>query len=167
MNSAQLRPPQPVFKTLAVLIVPAVLFWTGPHVFRWFLTPLQSHYFREYVKASIPTFGHAPKDRILLVASGSELHAETKPMGNLGYRKWLQENVYAGLPLTQFFRRALIVIGLVWAALFAWGVELDRKRHLKFRSEARHIRGTKMATREEFDKQIKGDGIGWRTEESA
>jgi hypothetical protein len=46
-------------------------------------------------------------------------------------------------------------------------VKLDRKRHLKFRSEARHIRGTRMVTRAEFNKQIKGEGIGWRIEEMA
>jgi hypothetical protein len=165
VNQSQLRPPQPVYKVLAILIVPAVVFWYGPSLLRWVLTPMQAHYFREYVKASVPTVGHQARDRVLLVQSGSELHAVTEPMGNTDYRGWLQENVYDGLPLMRFFRRIFLVAGLVWVGLFAVGVELDRKRQLKFRSEARHIRGTRLVGREEFNRKVQGDGLGWRTEE--
>jgi ABC-type dipeptide/oligopeptide/nickel transport system ATPase component len=164
MNSEQLRPPQPVYKVLAVLIVPAVIFWCGPFLARTLFTPLQAHYVKEYTKASFPSFGHKKRDRILLVEE-PQLHAVTVPLANNEYREWLQEHVYDGLALMQFFRNTLIVTGFVWAGLFAIGIDLDRKRQLDFRARTRHIRGTRLMTRAEFNREVTGDGLGWRTEE--
>lgn len=192
MNREFLRPPLPLYRTGAVLFLPvfAFLAYQGA-VFS--LSPLQLFYWTDYVKTTFaplvptmpafPTFGEsspetqkAETEVMLVDREGLPVTSQTEKtapgvdvvsvsMPHAVYNAWLAKNVYHRRPALGF----LIIPEFIGLMLFvmAAGISyrLDQKRLVSFRSsKARHITGPELVKPAEFERKIKGDGVGFLIE---
>lgn len=175
MNQAQLRPPNRVFQSCWLfLAVPAVLYLACyTH-----MTELQRMYFPAFAKVSvIPSMEGRLSHRVILhdrtlycldgdtpaidgIRDLSGIHPVLFPMATAQYKAWLTRFVYRA-PLLQFLKRPLALSALILLPLLMGAWKLDRLRHLKFRSTARHVRGSQLLTRAEFQRNVRGEGSGW------
>ena len=187
MNSAYLRPPLPVFRVLAFCTLPLVL-WLAVRVELSKLGPLQTLYWSDYLRSTIPSFelpqfGQATKAKAeyqVLLCTGAvghevpltvngrpmpeDMHLVTVPMTASQYNPWLRRNIYGGQVALGFLLVPVFVSAMLVALLAGGGFLLDQKRLLKFRSQERHIKGPELVTPAEFNRRVKGDGIGFRVE---
>jgi len=70
--------------------------------------------------------------------------------------------VYGGSSLFAFFRPPLIGGGILLLALLPVGAfkDVQRQKQLKY---GRRLKGPEMLTPKQFNKTVKGDGIGFKT----
>jgi hypothetical protein len=186
MNQAFLRPPLPLFRVAAFATLP-LFAWLGYTVALHRLGPLQRLYWSDYVTTTIPSvsmpslpFGAAKLPRReyqVLACTGSKdipvtvrmvgvpagsIHLAAVPMTRSEYHPWLARNIYGGRPAIGFLLVPLTVSFLGVALLAGVGWRLDQLRHLEFRSKGRHLDGPELVTPREFNRRVKGDGIGLR-----
>lgn len=181
MNQSQLRPPKRVYQgACAWLGIPAVLYLV--FVLWWFprLGELQRVYLTSYVKETVtPEFhlgrGRHPEDRTLYCAldeRGQEspaiegmkdlrgLHTVKFSMTGAEYQEWLQRFIYRKT-VWAFCLPPVLWSAEVLTVLFLLAWNLDRRRHFRFRSTPRHIRGSQLLTRSDFRRKVKGERSGW------
>lgn len=187
MNSAYLRPPLPIYRVLAFCTLPLLL-WLAGNVALSRLGPLQTLYWGDYVRTTLPPF-ELPKfdpattpqaeyqvllctgaagHEVLLKVNGrplpEDMHLAPVPMTASQYNPWLRRNIYGGRVAIGFVI-APIMFSVVFVALLAGGgFLLDQKRLLRFRSQERHIKGPELVLPGEFSRRVKGNGIGFRVE---
>ena len=187
MNRAYLRPPFPLFQVLAGLLYPLVI-WSAVDVCVSRMPDLQRLYFGDYLKASVlpeipslsfsvgPMKPKPPHTEVLIcyVAEGRNfpvtgtldynLHPRpvVVPMSRARYATWLQRNIYDGKPpIALLFWPAMVGV-LLGSIVYGLAWRLDQDRHLKFRSSGRQLRGPEMVTSRQFNRRVKGDGLGIR-----
>lgn len=189
MNRAYLRPPLPLYRTAAALSLPLVV-WLSFHVMVARLPPLEKLYWGDYLRTTfvlpkMPAFLAKPKaaraEYEVLLCYGTQghlwpvtaktlglpaaaMHLTYVPMPHAKFNAWLRENIYGGrIPMNFFFApflASMIFVGLLAGA----GYYLDQERHLAFRSHPRHISGPELVTPKEFNRRVKGDGVGFRVD---
>ena len=81
---------------------------------------------------------------------------------NVRLRDYLKDVVYNGSSLSTLFLPSLISGVLVFSGLLPFTVrkDIDRQKQLKY---GRRLKGPQMLTPQQFNKLVKGDGIGFKT----
>jgi type IV secretory pathway TraG/TraD family ATPase VirD4 len=81
---------------------------------------------------------------------------------NARLRDYLKDVVYDGSSLSSLFLPSLISGVLVFTSLLPFTVrkDIDRQKQLKY---GRRLKGPQMLTPQQFNKLVKGDGIGFKT----
>ncbi|MEI9980334.1 MAG: hypothetical protein WDN23_15285 [Edaphobacter sp.] len=76
-------------------------------------------------------------------------------------RDYLKDVVYGGSSLSAFFRPSLIGGMLVFVILLPLAVrkDVDRQKQLKY---GRRLKGPELLTPQQFNKVVRGDGIGFK-----
>ena len=192
MNRAYLRPPLPLYRVAAFLSLPLVL-WLAIHVMVAQLSSLQSLYWYDYLLTTfVPSLSSLqppslvqktkPKREYqLLLCVGPEGHetpltsktVNTRaldarlalvPMTKDQFNGWLRHNIYGGR-VAMAFMLPPVMFSMVLVALLGGGAYfLDQERHLTFRSKERHLKGPQLVTPKEFNRRVKGDGVGFRVD---
>lgn len=175
MNRAFLSPPLPLFRWLTGLAAIPIMLVT---VLAWRSnrdSQLQREYFWHYIESQF-TKSDKPYARefICYTRNGHEVPAtgELDPLQHphwsklliRDYSRWLQNAIYGGEELRYLIRWPMIWGGGLAMVLFGLGFWLDRVRRLRFRS-GRHVRGPRIVSRAEFRRKVRGDGLGWLTED--
>jgi hypothetical protein len=192
LNRAYLRPPLPLFRVWAALCLPLFL-WLGIHIMVARLKPLQRLYWSDYLEATLVpslsslqllTFGHAAKaarEYQLLLCVGTEGHetpltskaADSSlldarlalvPMTKSHFHDWMLHDIYGGRVAAAYLLPPIMLSMLLVALLGGGAYFLDQERHLAFRSTERHLKGPQLITPEEFNRRVKGDGVGFRVD---
>ncbi len=156
MNQAYLRPPLPLYRVAAFLTLPLFL-WLAYHVTVSRLGPLQTLYWSDYVRTTVPpiempTIGQSVKPKreyqvllctgpvgreIPVVVNGKPMPADVRlaavPMSSDQYNPWLRANIYGGRVAIGFLAPPVMLSMVLVALLAGGGYRLDQKRHLKFR----------------------------------
>jgi hypothetical protein len=194
MNREFLRPPLPLYRTGAVLVLPIFVF-LAYQVAVFTLSPLQRFYWTDYVKTTFaplvptmpafPSFGGASQspvqelaetETMLVDSDGLPVVSETEnrargidvakvAMKHAIYNAWLAKHVYHRRPVLGFLIIPEFVAAMLFVILAGVGYRLDQKRLVSFRSsKARHIKGPELVEPAEFASRVKGDGIGFLIE---
>jgi Type IV secretion-system coupling protein DNA-binding domain len=82
------------------------------------------------------------------------------PMSNGQFQTWLMVNIFGHRPAPWFCFLGVVLAVLTMPILFGIGYRLDQARGLGYRREELHIRGTELVAPKEFNRRIKGDGVG-------
>jgi hypothetical protein len=184
VNQAYLRPPLPLYRVAAFLTLPLLL-WLAYQVTVSRLGPLQTLYWTDYLRTTVPSvempaIGPSVRPKreyqvllcsgpvgreIPVVVNGKPMPVDVRlaavPMSSDQYNPWLRANIYGGRVAIGFLAPPVMLSMVLVALLAGGGYRLDQKRHLKFRSTERHLKGPELVTPEEFNRQVKGDGIGF------
>jgi hypothetical protein len=196
-NRQYLRHPLPLFRVVAALCFPLLL-WGGYRLSVSRLNPLQSLYWNDYVRTTLPDmhllnpfgdFGNllggrtqhteAPKQDMQVMLSFScnrghdclvtssligkklpGLKMMLIPMQNEQFHTWMMLNIFGHRPAPWFCLLGVALALLVAPILLGIGYRLDQARGLSYRREELHIRGTELVTVKEFNRRVKGDGVG-------
>ncbi len=79
-------------------------------------------------------------------------------------RDYLKDVVYGGASLSALFRPSIVggMAAFVILLPFAVRKDVERQKQLKY---GRRLKGPEMLTPQQFNKTVKGDGIGFKTDE--
>jgi type IV secretory pathway TraG/TraD family ATPase VirD4 len=148
-----------------------------------FASPLERFYYPVYVKQAVtgqlpelPASGKVrpggtPFAVVFVgsrVATGELLEHPDGPLSvrvlrlnPAGFYTWLEERVYGGHGPAGVLRWPLAGSGFLLMAFVICGAALDRSRNQEARN-GRLLRGPALISRWQFNRQTKGDGLGWR-----
>jgi type IV secretory pathway TraG/TraD family ATPase VirD4 len=158
MNQARIRPPFPIYRILAAVFMPLILI-VAIKVAILDFGPTQTMFWHEYLKVSlVPHIDRKSFGRPQVLVDEVKVAREE-------LKAKLQTRVYGDRTPFQIVRFPLSVGIIICCFLFGWGWVLDQDRLVKFRTVPRNIRGTKLATIDEFQKTIKDPGLGIWVEE--
>jgi len=87
------------------------------------------------------------------------IRAGEKKYEDAAMRSWLQADIFGGDDLLQSYSPALIEVGIVVLFLLCFAVPADLKRGKRMKY-GRLLRGPEMHTPREFNRVLKGDGMG-------
>jgi type IV secretory pathway TraG/TraD family ATPase VirD4 len=82
---------------------------------------------------------------------------------NARLRDYLREVVYNGASLPTYFRPVLIGGGAAFILLLPFAIRFDVERQKRLRY-GRRLKGPEMLTPRQFNKAVKGDGVGFKTD---
>jgi hypothetical protein len=187
MNQAFLRPPLPLYRVAAFATLPLLL-WLSCHIALSRLGPLQTLYWNDYVRTTLPVLEmpsfvpsvKAKREYQVLLCSGplgrevplkvdgqeipSDARLAAVPMASAEFNPWLRQNIYGGRVAVGFLIIP-VMLSMVFVALLAGvGFIYDQRRHVAFRSTSRHISGPELVTAQQFNAHVKGDGVGFVVE---
>ena len=174
MNRAYLRPPLPLFRWFAVVATPFLIWGIGA-LSVGSLPPLQQEYFGRYLRSVVQSKSAkpVPRDFFCYTVSGHEvpvrgrLDASRNPHWSKllvrDYERWLEQAIFDGRDIKELIRWPLVLGTLLGIVLFALGWWADQERRLHFRC-GRLVRGPRIVNRGKFRREVKGGGLGWRTD---
>jgi type IV secretory pathway TraG/TraD family ATPase VirD4 len=146
-----------------------------------FAAPLERFYLRTYVMQAVlgdlPSIrkksatklvpvafaGRTPATETLLEQGRSPLAVRLIRLDPAGFEIWLQRNIYGGLTPLRFFAWPLAGFVLCLVTFGACGAVLDQARNREAR-HGRRLRGPRLVTRWQFNRETRGDGLGFRTD---
>jgi hypothetical protein len=103
---------------------------------------------------------NTPVTSALQGVSLTGLRMEMVQMQDARFHEWLGQNVFGRRPATWFCLLGMGLALMMMPILFGVGYRLDQMRLLEYRREELHIRGTELVTPREFNRKVKGDGVG-------
>ncbi len=187
MNQAFLRPPLPLFRIAAFAASP-LLVWLSCYIALSRLGPLQTLYWSDYVRTSlpstdmVPSFGAKKEKReyqillcsepvgrkVPLIVDGRPIPNDARlaaiPMSTADFHTWLFHDIYGGRLAAGFLLIPVLVSMFLTSLLAGAGYLLDQQRRVAFRSTPRHLSGPRLLTPSEFNRRVQGDGVGFYVE---
>lgn len=120
--------------------------------------PEKAFYLPAYVKTSI----YAGKSDKPFAVRGTDGVVTTEMYPADGFHEWLRVKVFEEKPLTELFRYQIWAVGGLACLGICIGIIYDRRYAQELR-KGRFIRGRRLVTRWQFNRKVKGVGLGIRT----
>lgn len=177
MNQQYLRPPRVPIWMISSVVLGIGLAWLTWHIWYRTLPPMQRVYLADYAKAAyMPFDGHHRYVFLVFRSEGKELAVTDTNLASANHpywksytwkrsyaAQWFRQNLYAGTDVNSLFLTPFLIGACLLGGALGIGYRGDQHRHVRFR-RGRPLRGPMLRTRWQFNRIVKGDGVGLRLE---